>query len=133
LKKITSDVCAKQNNPELAHLCLTPSTFENSTFFVRSQHTRKSYLPGLIRKNLQIRIPSPASAPILPGLKMIFITGQTKENPNHSFIRYIIASRETTELLQAIKQDIHISAKYTSLRWQEHNAIGRALPRSADP
>jgi hypothetical protein len=27
-------------SPNLAHLCLTPSTFENSTYFVRSQHTK---------------------------------------------------------------------------------------------
>ena len=34
---------------------------------------------------------------------------------------------------KAIKVDTHITAKYTRLKWQEHNAIGRALPRNADP
>jgi hypothetical protein len=41
-------------SPNLAHLCLTPSTFENSTFFVRSQHTKKSHPAGLIRKRREI-------------------------------------------------------------------------------
>jgi hypothetical protein len=42
---------------------------------------------------------------------MIFITGQNKENLNRVFSRYIGASRETTEILQAIKMDIYITAK----------------------
>jgi hypothetical protein len=69
IEKITSDVCAKQNNPELAHLCLTPSTFGNSRFCVRPAHTKKSHPAGLIRKFLEPRVPSPASAPMHPGLK----------------------------------------------------------------
>jgi hypothetical protein len=57
---------------DLAHLCLTPSKFENSTFFVRSQHTKKSHPPQLIRKRRKTRIPLPASAPTHPGPNLSF-------------------------------------------------------------
>ncbi len=72
-----------------------------------------------------------------PSRVMIFVKATVKmnstENLNRVFSRYTWATRETTELPQAIKMDTHVTSKYTSIRWQEHNAIGRALPRNADP
>jgi hypothetical protein len=62
---------------DLAHLCLTPSTFENLTFFVRSHHTKKYHPPRLIRKRREIHIPWPASAQIPPGLKPEFLFCET--------------------------------------------------------
>jgi hypothetical protein len=52
---------------------------------------------------------------ILPGAgtREIFITGQNKEKLKCVVGRYTKASRETTELLRAIKLDTHISATAT--------------------
>jgi hypothetical protein len=44
----------------------------------------------------------------------IVITGQNQENLNRVFSCYNKASREVTELLQAIKMDTHISGKCLS-------------------
>jgi hypothetical protein len=52
-------------------------SFENSTFFVRSQHTKKSHPAGLIRKRCETRIPWPTSGPIPPGLKPEFLFSET--------------------------------------------------------
>ena len=41
---------------DLAHLWLTPSMFEDMTFFVRAQHTKDSHPAGLSRPSLEIRI-----------------------------------------------------------------------------
>ena len=62
-------------SPDLAHLYLTPSTFANSTFFVRSHHTKKYHPPGLIRKRCKTRIPSPTSAriPLASSLSFCFL------------------------------------------------------------
>jgi hypothetical protein len=57
------------------------------------------------------------------------MTGQIKENLNQVFSRYTRCKQKDYLGLKAIKVDTHITAKYTRLRWQEHNAIGRALPR----
>jgi len=64
-------------SPDLAHLYLTPSTFANSTFFVRSHHTKKYHPPGLIKKRRKTRSPSPTSARIPPGLKPEFLFSET--------------------------------------------------------
>jgi hypothetical protein len=48
------------------------------------------------------------------------------------FLAVTLKASRKTYCLKAIKVDTHITAKYTRLRWQEHNAIGRALPRNAD-
>ena len=41
----------------MAHVCLTPSIFENLKFFVRSEHIKKSHPAQLSRKRLQPRVP----------------------------------------------------------------------------
>jgi hypothetical protein len=50
-----------------------------------------------------------------------FIIGQNKEGMYQFFFSYTKASRKTTDLLQ-LKKDTHISATYTSFKWQEHSA-----------
>ena len=55
-----------------AQLCLTPSTFENLTFFMRSWQTKNSNPTWLHSLYLETRVSTPASAPTHPDASLSF-------------------------------------------------------------